>query len=98
MGDSSGSMFYGVIGFLVVYFVGYFICRVYDKIKKILRSHSSKSQRKRDDNVWRPIDIGILIVVAILLCWHCVRRSVITRERAADAADAPVEAAFLRQR
>lgn len=34
MGDSSGSMFYGVIGFLVVYFVGYFICRVYDKIKK----------------------------------------------------------------
>ena len=25
MGDSSGSMFYGVIGFLVVYFVGYFI-------------------------------------------------------------------------
>ena len=35
MGDSSGSMFYGVIGFLVVYFVGYFICRVYDKIKKI---------------------------------------------------------------
>ena len=34
MGDSSGSMFYGVIGFLVVYFVGYFICRVYDKIKR----------------------------------------------------------------
>ena len=33
MGDSSGSMFYGVIGFLVVYFVGYFICRVYDKTK-----------------------------------------------------------------
>ena len=32
MGDSSGSMFYGVIGFLVVYFVGYFICRVYAKI------------------------------------------------------------------
>ena len=32
MGDSSGSMFYGVIGFLVVYFVGYFICRVYDKM------------------------------------------------------------------
>ena len=31
MGDSSGSMFYGVIGFLVVYFVGYFICRVYEK-------------------------------------------------------------------
>ena len=28
MGDSSGSMFYGVIGFLVVYFVGYFICRM----------------------------------------------------------------------
>lgn len=50
MGDSSGSMFYGVIGFLVVYFVGYFIC-VYDKIKKILRSHSSKSQRREDDNV-----------------------------------------------
>ena len=49
MGDSSGSMFYGVIGFLVV--VGYFICRVYDKIKKILRSHSSKSQRREDDNV-----------------------------------------------
>ena len=51
MGDSSGSMFYGVIGLLVVYFVGYFICRVYDKIKKILRSHSSKSQRREDDNV-----------------------------------------------
>ena len=51
MGDSSGSMFYGVIGFLVVYFVGYFICRVYDKIKKILRSHSSKSQRREDDSV-----------------------------------------------
>ena len=48
MGDSSGSMFYGVIGFLVVYFVGYFICRVYDKI---IRSHSSKSQRREDDNV-----------------------------------------------
>ena len=41
----------------------------------------------------RPIDIGILIVVAILLLLHYVRRSVITRERAADAADAPVEAA-----
>ena len=39
----------------------------------------------------RPIDIGILIVVAILLL--LALRSVITRERAADAADAPVEAA-----
>ena len=47
MGDSSGSMFYGVIGFLVVYFVGYFICRVYDKIKKILRSRSKSEKRGR---------------------------------------------------
>ena len=41
----------------------------------------------------RPIDIGILIVVAILLL--LALRSAIrhTRERAADAADAPVEAA-----
>ena len=51
MGDSSGSMFYGVIGFLVSYFVGYFICRVYDKIKKMIQSHSVKSQRREDDNV-----------------------------------------------
>ena len=46
MGDSSGSMFYGVIGFLVVYFVVYFICSVYDKIKKIIRIHKSKSKRR----------------------------------------------------
>ena len=51
MGYSSGSMFYGVIGFLLVYFLGYFICRVYYKIKKILRRHSSKSQIREDDNV-----------------------------------------------
>ena len=51
MGDSSGSMFYGVIGFLVVYSAGYFICRVYDKIKKMIRIHLSKSQRREDDNV-----------------------------------------------
>lgn len=51
MGDSSGSMFYGVIGFLVIYFVGYFICRVYDKIKKMVGKHSSRSQRREDDDV-----------------------------------------------
>ena len=51
MGDSSGSMFYGVIGFVVVSFVGYFICRVYVKLKKIIRSHLSKSPRREDDNV-----------------------------------------------
>lgn len=50
MGDSSGSMFYGVIAFLVVYFVGYFICRVYDKIKKILEAIHRKVRRE-DDNV-----------------------------------------------
>ena len=46
MGDSSGSMFYGVIGFLVVYFVGYFICRVYDKIKRYSKPFIEKSEKR----------------------------------------------------
>lgn len=47
MGDSSGSMFYGVIGFLVVYFVGYFICRVYDKIKRYSEAIHRKVREER---------------------------------------------------
>ena len=74
MGDSSGSMFYGVIGFLVVYFVGYFICRVYDKIKKILRSHSSKSQRREDDNV-RMLRWKLRFLRQRWECWCAWRRS-----------------------
>ncbi len=49
MGNSTGSMLYGVIAFLVVYFVGYFIFRVCDKVKKLIGKHSSKNRKREDD-------------------------------------------------
>ncbi len=45
MGDSSGSMLYAVAGFLILYFAGVIIYKVYDIIKKTI-GRSSKKQRK----------------------------------------------------
>jgi len=42
MGDSSGSMFYAVAGFLVLYFAGVIIYKVYDIIKKTVTRHTKK--------------------------------------------------------
>ncbi len=51
MGNSTGSMLYGVIAFLIVYFVGYFIFRVFDKVKKLIGKYSSKSHKREDNEV-----------------------------------------------
>lgn len=45
MGDSSGSMLYAVAGFLILYFAGVIIYKVYDIIKRII-DRNSKKQRK----------------------------------------------------
>ena len=42
MGDSSGSMLYAVAGFLLLYFVGVIIYKVYDIIKKAATRHMKK--------------------------------------------------------
>lgn len=42
MGDSSGSMLYAVAGFLILYFAGVIIYKVYDIIKTVITRHSKK--------------------------------------------------------
>lgn len=42
MGDSSGSMFYALAGFLALYFAGVIIYKVYDIIKRIAERRTEK--------------------------------------------------------
>lgn len=39
MGDSSGSMFYAFAGFLILYFAGVIIYKIYDIIKTTITRH-----------------------------------------------------------
>lgn len=45
MGDSSGSMLYAVAGFLILYFAGVIIFKIYDIIKKLIGGDPKRQQK-----------------------------------------------------
>lgn len=42
MGNSSGSMFYALAGFMILYFAGMIIFRIYDAVHKFIRKKRGK--------------------------------------------------------